>query len=174
MNKTKIIKLELNIIIITVVFILLFTMSGLFISPLTAHQYSERSLHYGPSEIVYSRDYEQGKYYLCRYDQWISVDTINKQKLFFWNLGNMNIIPKNRQDNPISYSWSSTKEYNIVYGSINDDRIKKIEARLTDGSSIIETTFYEDLFLINWKSKNLFKEIIAYDNDDNIIYHNKY
>ncbi|WDV47612.1 hypothetical protein PV797_07985 [Clostridiaceae bacterium M8S5] len=172
MNKqTK--KLIINTSILAIIILMLYLRSGLYISPIKAHEDSERGLHYGPSKIVHSRDFKDGKYYLCKYDKWISVDEILKSKLFFWRAGSPSFGLENKKDKSVVFSWSRHDSRRIVYGAINDARIKKIEVHLTDGTTLTETKFYDNLFLINWEAVNM-KKIIARDSSDNIIYESEY
>jgi len=42
-------------------------------SALEAHQKSEKSYHYGPSEILEVIDFPKGKIFLCKYDKWFTA-----------------------------------------------------------------------------------------------------
>ena len=68
--------------------------------------------------------------------------------------------------------------YTSAYGIINDNRIKKIEVTLENGDILIQDEFYEDMFLVTWKSPNDsiidFAGIRAYDEDSNIIFEGIY
>lgn len=47
-------------------------------SPIKAHYQSERTFHYGPSEIIKTINLKGTKIYLCRYKDWISANTVKK------------------------------------------------------------------------------------------------
>jgi hypothetical protein len=138
---------------------------------LAAHKSSERSIHYGPSEVVHTEDFDGGKYYLCKYDKWVSCNTVNRTWLFFWSFGNQPTGFENDRSKPIAYTWSMSYQRNKAYGIINDDRITKVEIVFMDGSSLTETHIYEKLFLFTWISEEYgFQTIKGYDKDNNLIY----
>ena len=78
-RKKKILR---NLIILVILFFIFLKSTGLYLSPISAHKSSERSIHYGPSEIVHIEDFSRGKYILCKYNGWVSCNTVEK-KLFF-------------------------------------------------------------------------------------------
>jgi hypothetical protein len=151
--------------------------SGFYLSPISAHENSERSIHYGPSEVVHIEDFDKGKYILGKYDKWVSCNTVNRELFFLWRFGNQPIGFENDKAKAVSYTWGASYQYNKVYGILNDTRVKKIEVALSNGDILTQTTFYDALFLITWKSeknenKN-FKSIIGYDSENKIIFEEK-
>ncbi len=173
-------KILRNIIILAVIFFLYTRLFGLFLDPLTAHEHSERSIHYGPSEVVHVEDFDGGKYILGKYDNWVSCNTVHRVLFFLWRFGNQPIGFENDTAKAISYTWGTSSMVNSnqnhrVYGIINDDSIKKVEITLADGEILTQTDFYEDLFLITWKSSNSndrwpIKIIRAYNSGNKIIF----
>ena len=71
-----------NIIILIILCLLFFKSSELYLTPISAHEHSERSIHYGPSEVIHIEDWDGGKYILCKYDKWVSCNTVNRALLF--------------------------------------------------------------------------------------------
>ena len=171
-------KIVRNIIIIAILSFLFLKGTGLYLSPLSAHEHSERSIHYGPSEVVHVEDFNNGKYMLGKYDKWISCNTVNRKLFFFWAFGNQVTGFENDKTKAVVYSWGgSYKDYKL-YGIINDNRVKKIKITLDNGETFTQTKFYEDLFLFTWKSSNNenlnFKNIKGYDINDKIIFDEEY
>jgi hypothetical protein len=106
------------------------------LTPLAAHEQSERSIHYGPSKVVYIEENDKSK------------------------------------DN--DYSWSGSNKYFRLYGIKNNDDIEKVEFTLEEGYIFSTTTFYDDLFLIIFKTpinnRFVIKNIKGYDKDNRVIY----
>jgi hypothetical protein len=163
-----------NFLIIAILVPLALYRSGSYLTPLSAHEHSERSIHYGPSQVVHIQDYEEGKYILCKYDKWISCNTVNRQWLFFWRFGNQVTGIENDLTKGVNYTWSSSYQYFKAYGIINDDRIKKIEIMLSDGTTLTQTDFYDDMFLLTWTtekhSDKYMKSIRGYDSNNAVLY----
>lgn len=142
-------------------------------TPLAAHEQSERSIHYGPSKIAHIEEYEDVTYILGRYDKWVSCNTIKKQLFFFWNFGGDVTGFENDISKDIDYSWNGSNQYFRLYGIRNDDNIEKVEFTLESGDVLSTTTFYDDLFLIAFTSNNnglYIKDIKGYDKDNHVIY----
>lgn len=171
-RKKKIIR---NILIIAILFCFYLLSSGLYLSPLSAHEHSERSIHYGPSKVVHVQDYEKGKYILGKYDRWISCNTVDKSLLFFWRFGSQPIGFENDQTKIIDYTWHMSHDYYKLYGIINDDRVEKIQITLGNGKILTQTEFYDDLFLFTWKDDKgdnescYFKSIVAFDSENQVV-----
>jgi len=172
MNRLK--KAIRNIIILIILCLLFLKSSGLYLTPLSAHEHSERSIHYGPSEVIHIEDWDGGKYILCKYDRWVSCNTVNRTLLFFWSFGNQPTGFENDKSKAIDYTWGASRQYWKLYGIVNDDRIKKVEIILDNGQVLTQTDFYDDLFLFTWKSPEndsvYYVSIRGYDADNNVIF----
>ena len=127
--------------------LIVFQSSELYLTPISAHEYSERSIHYGPSEVVHIEDWDGGKYILCKYDKWVSCNTVKRTLLLFWRFGNQPIGFENDKTKAVDYTWGASGQYWKLYGIINDDKIKKVEITLDNGEVLTQTAFYDDLFL---------------------------
>lgn len=176
MNRNK--KIVRNIIILIIFFFLFLNRSGLYLSPLSAHEHSERSIHYGPSEVVHIKNFDKGKYILCKYDKWVSCNTVNKALFFFWRFGNQVTDFENDKTKAVDYTWSISHQHCNLYGIINENKVKRIEITLDDGNIFTQNKFYDDLFLFTWKANNNedrdFKKIKGYDANNNIIFEEEY
>lgn len=165
MSRSK--KIMRNIAILAGLFFLFLIRSGLYLSPLSAHEHSERSIHYGPSEVVHVEDFDGGKYILSKYDRWFSCDTVNRTLLFFWGFGDQASGFANDKTKAVVFSGGQSSENYKVYGIINDDRVKTIEIALGDGNVLTQSHFYDNLFLITWTTDNTadrnFKKLKGYD-----------
>lgn len=149
MSRTK--KLVRNILIIAIMFFIFFWCSNLYFTPLAAHEHSERSIHYGPSKVIHTENYEKGKLILCKYDKWISCNTVNRSLLFFWSFGSQPVGFENKKEYPLDYTWQMSDQYYKLYGAVNDKKIKKVQITLSNGETKVQTDFYDDLFLFTWK-----------------------
>ena len=84
------------------IFISFALLSGMFyIDPVAAYRGSERSIHYGPSEVVHVEDFPGGKYFLGKYDRWISCNIMQKSMGIFWSAGSYVTGTEIRYDHPI-------------------------------------------------------------------------
>lgn len=124
MNRKK--KVARNIVILIILSILTFTRS-LYLTPLAAHEASERSMHYGPSEVIHIEDFDGGKYILSKYDKWISCNTAKRTMLFFWTFGDQVTGIEVDKDKPLNFIWNINYVTIKVYGIINDKSINRVE-----------------------------------------------
>lgn len=162
-----------NIVIIIFLFLLFVNYSGFYLTPLTAHEQSERSIHYGPSNVVHMEENEDETYILGIYDKWVSCSTIKKQLFFFWSFGNQVTGFENDTSKDIDYSWNGSEEYYKLYGIRNDDDIEKVEFTLENGEVFSTTTFYDNLFLIIFTPNHnglYIKNVKVYNKDNHVIY----
>lgn len=176
MNRPK--KIVRNIILIIILFFIFLKSAGLYLTPLSAHRASEKSIHYGPSQVVYIEDFDRGKNILAKYDKWISANTVNRSLFFFWRFGNGVIGIENDKTKAINYSYGMTGENSHYYGIINDEKIKRVEIVLENGEVFNETEFYDDMFLfVGTGSNDRFPRVTnikGYDLEDNVIYEEDY
>lgn len=175
---SRIRKIIRNIFIIVILSFFIITRLGLHFTPLSAHKSSERSINYGPSEVIHIEDFEKGKYILGKYDKWVSCDTVNRVLLFFWSAGNQPIGFENDKTKKVNYTWSASYNYFHAYGIVNDKNVKKIEITLSNGNVLTQTDFYEDLFLLTCESKEkenmYFKAIRGYDAEGKLVFEEEY
>jgi hypothetical protein len=175
---SRIKKIVRNFIILVILFFLSLNRTGLYLSPLSVHEHSERSIHYGPSEVIHMEDFEKGKYILCKYDKWISCNTVKKILFFFWTFGNQPTGFENNKSKAVDYTGGGADQHCKIYGIINDHKIKKIELTLDNNEIHTQTEFYDDLFLFTWNTNNnkgwRFKSIKGYDSENNIIFVDNY
>jgi hypothetical protein len=166
-RKKKVVR---NIIILIVLSILTFT-RGIYLTPIAAHEASERSIHYGPSKVVHIEDFDGGKYILCKYDKWISCNTINRTMYFFWTFGNQVTGIEVDKEKPLNFTWSHSNDRYKIYGIINDNNINRVELHLEDGTTLSQTKFYDDnMFLFTWEGESGIGDVKAYDSQGNILF----
>lgn len=169
MNRTK--KLIRNVIVLAALIYLLFVCSNLYLSPLSAHKHSEKGIHYGPSEIVHTENFEKGKYFLCTYDKWVSCNTVKRVLFFFWTFGSQVTGFENDTSKKLAYGWNMSDGDWKTYGIINDKAITEVEILLEDGKTLYQTEFYDHLFLFTWKDHDGYlKKISGYDKNGGLIY----
>lgn len=159
-------------------------LSHFSLTPLKAHQKSERTLYYGPSQITEVVDINNGKIYLCRYKDWISASTV-KKNFIFWSIGNQSCANKIDYKEKVNFTWfySNKEPLFKLYGIVNDDNITSIELTNSHYKNLSfkkevnsENMFIfclegEDAKLISNNSKTTF---LAGKNTDGkvILYHN--
>jgi hypothetical protein len=151
---------------------------GLYFDPISAHESSERSINYGPSEIIHIEDYGNSKYILGKYDRWVSCNTVKRAMLFFWMAGNQPTGFENVKTKAVCYTWHASYNNYKAYGIINNANIARIEILLGNGEILTQTAFYDDLFLLTWTSEGnddkYFETIRAYDAGNNLVYKEEY
>ena len=162
-----------NIIILAILFLFPIRLYGLYLSPVSAHEHTERDMHYGPSEIMQTINVNDEKYLLCKYDKWVSCNIVKRKLLLFWEYENTIIVEDNKMK-AVNYSWSGSYQNFRLFGIINDDSIIKIEISNDKGEILTQRVFYDDLFLLTWilnKNENgNYKNIKGYDADNNILF----
>ena len=167
-------KLLRNMLTITVITILVYSSRSFYMSPMAAHKAAERNFHYGPSDIIHVEDFSGGKYFLGKYDRWISCSTIEKVWGPFWSYSGQITGIELETDKPITYTWSfswgSPKYYSEVYGILHDQSIDKVDVHLMDGTVLTQNEFYEDMFLLHWDGQVEFDRIIAYDSSGTAVF----
>ena len=166
-RKQKIIR---NTILLIGFSFVLFTRSYLYLDPMTAFRSSERSNHYGPSEVVYMESFPGGKYIVGRYEQWISQSEINRVFGIFWRIGNGHTGIEIKENQPLTYVLSQSDYGFRVYGIITDSKIAKIEVYTLDGSMLTQSDFHEGLFILSWEEDAEFRKIMAYDASGAVIF----
>ena len=168
-----------NTIILILLSFILLRSANLYLTPLSAHKAFEKSKHYGPSEVVHIENFNgdkyKGKYILSKYDKYISCIRVERKYLLFWRIRNQ--FPpgiENYLSQSVFFLGSGSGGHNEIWGIVNDDRIKKIEVINKSGEIFTETKFYDDMFIITWKSENgrlgWYEEIKGYDGEGKLIY----
>ena len=155
-RKKKIVR---NVVILIVLSILSFN-RGINLTPIAALEASEKSIHYGPSKVIHIEDFDGEKYILCKYDKWISCNTVNRTMFFFWRFGNQVTGIEVNKEKPLNCTWGYTNDTNMLYGIINSSYINKVELYLEDGRTLSQTEFYDnDMFLFTWEGEASFDNI---------------
>ncbi|NLT47489.1 MAG: hypothetical protein GXX92_03650 [Clostridiales bacterium] len=170
-----------NLLLIAILLFLFMKLNGLYFSPQNALHTSERDLHYGPSEIIHSFDHGKSRYFLTRYEDFISCSPIDRFIGVFWRYGAGSGV-ENIKDRPLFTSYRSKEADWLIYGIRNDPAIAKVEIEVLNSAGEKEIygsdTFYEDMFYIMWEGENdsniLFSEIFvglkAYDDNGVVVY----
>lgn len=180
MSRNK--KLLRNIVVLIIIYFILFPKYNLYLTPLSAYRASEKSSHYGPSDIAHIQDHSDGKYILAKYDRWLSANSVRRSLFFFWTIGDQYLGFENDPLKDVVYTWGMNNEVDYkIYGIINNDDIKKLEIILKDGSKFTQTEFYDHMFLFTWTNENnkndsyiSFLDVKGYDKDNNLIFEEEY
>lgn len=137
---------------------------------------SEKSLHYGPSVEMISKDIKGGKIIISEYDNYTSFNRVEKVLLFLYKNGDGRQGVELSKEPQLSYVWTeigrskrySSKRDIVVYGRVNDTSVKKISLILSNGDIsedvIIENGYF--IGIIPWeirKEKVYFQNLLAYD-----------
>ncbi len=163
-------KLARNIIILLILFILRFASNNLYFTPLAAHEASEKSRNYGPSQVVHVENFDGGKFILGKYDKWIWLNKVKKSMFIFWTFDSVQGPMEVDTREALIYSWGYSRPFFKYYGIINDDNISKIEVTTDSGTVLTQTDFYDDMFLLTVEEETRFHSIKAYDSQGNILY----
>ncbi len=166
-----------NIVIIGVLFTCFLALEGLRLTPIQAHIVSEKGIHYGPSEIVKVFDHGSYQHLLCKYDKWISCNTVNKHLLFLWSPGSQPIGFENDKNKDIDFSWNVSKGVDLVYGGVNNPHITKIELHIDETNTLIQNSLYDGLFYFSWEGKDHHWQdlkIIGYNSNNEKVYETSY
>lgn len=110
------------------------------LSPLKEHEKAEKSLYYGPSKIIKTIDLGNEKFYLCRYKDWFSMDSV-KKGMFFWHTSDIAMGVPIDYSKQVSYthSGSGINDNEIRYeffGYVNDPKLTTISLTEKDGKNI--------------------------------------
>ncbi len=165
-------RILINIIVLGVLFVLFCYVQNLYLRPLSSHKDIERIMHYGPSKVVHTENYSDGKLMLCKYDKWVTCGIIPRKFLFLWGLSGTYIFEYDKTK-AISYKSDYSNALGVIYGVVNNPNIKKIDVLLADGKVLSTTTFYDNMFLFSWKfsyeSQNSPRMVIGYDSNGKVI-----
>lgn len=176
MNRNR--KLLRNMIFLVLILLLFMNRTGLYFTPISAHESSERNLHYGPSQVVHVEDFDGDKYFLCKYDKWISCNRVERRLFILWSHGQSPFGRENDLTQKMDYEWGNRENNSVVWGIRNDKSITKVELLLDDGNKLSTTEFYDDMFLLTWKSKEVeiygFTKVSGYNSVGELIYEEEY
>lgn len=173
MNRKK--RLIRNLIVLAILIPILINRFGLYLTAEGAHKASERSIHYGPSEIIHVKDLGSKKLFLCKYDKWISCNTSKRALGLFWQFGNQVTGVENKTEQPFTYTWNGGSSGMVIYGIINDPSIIEIRLVYSDSTIIIDT-FYEDMFMHTWDSldNSDYPNVQGYNSSGELVYESMY
>ncbi len=171
----RIIKTIRNLIFICILLAVFLVSSGLRLTPMQAHMASEKSIHYGPSEVIKIFDHGDYQHMLSTYDKWVSCNTVERELLLFWRAGSQPIGFENDKTQTLDYSWHMSRTVSLFYGIANDTSITKIELFTSDGKTLVQDGLYDNLFYFSWEFEEQPPEIdkiIAYNSKGEILYEN--
>lgn len=172
-----VIEWSIAIILMVLCFNISFLSYGNF-SPVAAHQQSERTYYYGPSQIMDTIHLENAKIYLCRYKSWYSASIV-KRDLLLWRTSGLNIGSKIDVSKPINYSWGYTRinkklNVNKIFGIVNDSAITKVVLFSEDGQTHLEYELDKaKMFIFHWSGEDKlrqYKYLRGLDSTGNILY----
>jgi hypothetical protein len=136
------------------------------LSPTAAHEQSERTFYYGPSEIVEEFDLGNVRIYLGKYKDWFSANSVLKHAGIFWQPGSHVGGTEIKQNQDISYSWSGFQindELMLMkfYGIVTNPKIVKVELDVVDSylsrETALKTLSYplekHRMFLFYWNEQ---------------------
>ncbi len=167
MKLRKILKILLFIIIIQLILSPVF---NIYLSGSRAFKSLEKDSNYGPSKIIFKREFENSLVYIGSYKDSFSSMEIKKFGPFF---------------RPTRYSYGyykdPTKDFNFVlghtdssriFGSINNPKIEYLLLDFNRGPGERISDFKENMFLYSWKTSESKqpRRISAYDKEGKEVY----
>ena len=152
-------------------------------SALKAHEFSEKTMHYGPSKIIKEVTLKNRKIYLCKYKGWISADSVEKV-LIKWHTGQTLSGYPIDYTKKVTHTWNSSSAYDkkdslmTVIGYVNDPTITAIILdAYKEKTSNVETLKYKlddsRMFIFTLSDKKdtyLPSTIKGVDKDGNVVY----
>ncbi|QZY54164.1 hypothetical protein [Crassaminicella profunda] len=163
-NKMKEITIwSITIILVIICIEITFLDYGNF-SAVEAHKQSERTIYYGPSEIIKTIDIENKRLFLCRYKKWFSLDEVEKE-LIKWYPGTGVTGTEIKKNEKITFSWrisksniDESKEIIRCFGYVNDTNITKVILEKNGDSDPTKIEYDLDesrLFVFCWTDKKI-------------------
>lgn len=153
-------------------------------SAIGAYRASERTMHYGPSEIKKEVNVTGGKVFLGKYKDWISAAPIEK-KIIKWYPGSGGAGCPIKYSDKISHFmecgtiWKGLWVYN-VFGYVNDSAIKvvKLQVYKNGKKSTIKYNLTSDKMFIfcleNNENKYKLISLIGLDKSNKVVYQYEY
>lgn len=185
-KSSKIFRAIIEWIIAFVLVIICVNFYSLNFTPFQAFRNSERTINYGPSEIIKELDKNGTKIYLARYKNWISSQVIERQwGTWRFSGGNVTGTPINYKEK-ITYSFGGSAETDNkylwdLYGYVNDTKINKVilQVKRNDKTESFEYKIDKsNMFIFYWVDNNggqsTLTKIIGMDKDNNTIYEYKF
>ncbi|WP_163539565.1 hypothetical protein [Gracilibacillus sp. YIM 98692] len=129
------------------------------LSPEAAFERSERTYHYGPSEVLEKVDLDDVQIFLSKYKNWFSATLVNKHAGIFWGpgsgVGGMEI----KDDQDITHSLGGTtinEDYMLkrYYGIVTNPEINKVELDVAEGYGWDEQVPAEDIVTLAYQLKD--------------------
>ena len=155
-------------------------------TPLQAFRNSEKTMNYGPSEIIKKLDKGGTKIYLARYKNWISSQVIESQwGTWRYSGGSVTGTPINYKEK-ITYSWCGSAETDNkylwdLYGYVNDTKINKVILQVKRNEKTESFEYQLDksnMFIFSWVDnkggQSTLTKIIGMDKDNKSVYEYKF
>jgi len=179
---STVIEWTIAIVLLILCYRLSFLSYGHF-SALKAHEFSEKTMHYGPSKIIKEVALKNRKVYLCKYKDWISADVVEKG-IIKWHSGSSLFGYPIDYTKKVSSTWGASGAYEkkesllTVIGYANDPTITTIIVEtVKEKSSDIETLKYKlddsHMFIFTITDKKatyLPKTVKGLDKDGKVVY----
>lgn len=179
MNRVK--KILRNFILIFALLLIVMKLTDMHFTPIAAYREEEKRKHYGPSEVMQVQKLGEERFVIAKYDKWFSAQDYWPGWRFLWIGSPKTSIIENNKKKAICSRFESgiNSGYYIVYGVVNDKKIKRVEVTLQTGKNFSQTKFKDGLFSLSWKDENwedsepVDKIIRGYDGDNKIIFEDK-
>ncbi|WP_223701211.1 hypothetical protein [Sutcliffiella deserti] len=151
------------------------------LSPLAAHEKSERTFHYGPSEVEEEIDLEKVRVYLGHYKGWFSANTVIRHNMLFWAPGSQVGGQEIEEDEDISYSWSGssiTKDtyLTMFYGIVSNPEIKEVILEMHNEEPLTYPLKDHQMFIFHWYEEDFRQDWVSLqgmDADGKVVYEQK-
>lgn len=169
-------------VILVMICVYYYVLSYSSFTPLQAFKNSERTMNYGPSEIIKELDKDKVKIYLAKYKNWFSAQAFEKN-LITWRFAGGSVAGTTINFNEkITYSYSGASVKNNkflwnLYGYVNDINITKVSLEVKRGDKTESIDYQLDksnMFIFSWFNNNgeesTFTKIIGMDKDNKVVY----
>lgn len=147
-------------------------------SPIGAHESSERTYRYGPSDIIKTIELDNVKIYLCKYKNWYSTSIVQKEK-FKWYTRGIDVSKPIDTSLPINYTWDYTNVnhslgVNKVFGYVANPDITAVLVESENHEHVLKYELDNSrMFIFTWNGENelyRFKNIKGFDAVGNVVY----
>lgn len=133
-----------NILIAAVMLFFVYILGGFFPTAMDAFHTSERSSHYGPSNILCTVDVGNTRHFFGSFKQTYSHSETRRLLPFMWRFGDQSLAMERGADRPMERyadkqrfgtGWfgGESRQGNFVFGPINSPDVASIEVKTPEG-----------------------------------------
>ena len=176
-KRQKLLRTLLLLALLALIYLFLTGSQG-YLTADQAHDASEMTLNYGPSQVAEVVRAGNVRYYLGRYDRWFSCHPVY-WTLTGWRFGSQSLCDEIDPVKAVNHSWFLSNGQGRIWGVVNDPEIVAVEAELSNSQDTIflrQNQLYRDnMFLLLYQADSagedyILRTIRGYDRDGSLIY----